>query len=312
DAVTGVGDAADLFAGGRARAVGPHVAVQGVPDLLRTDRKLRHNVFSSLPAVLWAEWVVCMVVLKASAGQVPLRLVEASEDGAVDDLVADLHADPADDVLLVDDLEHDGLAVGPLQGTGEAGALLLGEVDRRRHDGGELLTTLGGDGEVLIDGPVEASTAGGEHRLAGQPDRLGPGLVPQEAADELGLPGGIALTVAQCVTQLRTLGDDALEAEELVLDPIDRARVLGPLESGLHAVPLQAVGEVSLLGPPLRGELRDEPRDALGDLVPEQLRHESGLVRTLPRRVGDGAAQGPVVVEQRGHGEELVRDDDRV
>src|SRR5699024_1022172 len=108
DAVTGVGDAADLFAGGRARVVGPHVAVQGVPDLLRTDRKLRHDVFSSLPAVLWAEWVVCMVVLKASAGQVPLRLVEASEDGAVDDLVADLHADPADDVLLVDDLEHDG------------------------------------------------------------------------------------------------------------------------------------------------------------------------------------------------------------
>jgi hypothetical protein len=49
DAVTGVGHAADLLAGGRAWVVGPDVAVQGVPDLLRTDRELRHVlIFSSV------------------------------------------------------------------------------------------------------------------------------------------------------------------------------------------------------------------------------------------------------------------------
>src|SRR6478672_1192272 len=42
DAVTGVGDAADLFAGGRAGLVGLDERVQCVADLLRTDRKLRH------------------------------------------------------------------------------------------------------------------------------------------------------------------------------------------------------------------------------------------------------------------------------
>ncbi len=42
DAVTGVGDAADLLARGRARLVGAYVAVQRVPDLVRTDRELRH------------------------------------------------------------------------------------------------------------------------------------------------------------------------------------------------------------------------------------------------------------------------------
>ena len=42
DAVAGVRDAADLFAGGRAGLVGLDERVQRVPDLLRTDRKLRH------------------------------------------------------------------------------------------------------------------------------------------------------------------------------------------------------------------------------------------------------------------------------
>jgi hypothetical protein len=46
DAVTGVADAADLFAGGRAGLVGLNELVQRVPDLLRTDRKLRHLISS--------------------------------------------------------------------------------------------------------------------------------------------------------------------------------------------------------------------------------------------------------------------------
>ena len=64
DAVTGVGDAADLFASGNAGLVGPHVAVQGVPDLVRTDRELRHVlIFSSVTGPRWGRslWSVVQV-----------------------------------------------------------------------------------------------------------------------------------------------------------------------------------------------------------------------------------------------------------
>ena len=47
DPVAGVGHATDLFAGGRVRLVGLDVGVQRVPDLLRTDRQLRHRCLVS-------------------------------------------------------------------------------------------------------------------------------------------------------------------------------------------------------------------------------------------------------------------------
>jgi hypothetical protein len=54
DAVAGVGHATDLFARGCAGLVGPDVAVQGVPDLVRTDRELRHVlIFSSVTGPWW-------------------------------------------------------------------------------------------------------------------------------------------------------------------------------------------------------------------------------------------------------------------
>ena len=95
-----------------------------------------------------------------------LRLVETSQDGPVDDLVADLDPDPADDVLVVDDLQLDGLAVDLLQRAGEPGVLLLREVDRGRDDGSQLLATLGRDVEVGLERAVEATTPRRQDRLA--------------------------------------------------------------------------------------------------------------------------------------------------
>ena len=117
DAVAGVGDAADLFARGRAGLVGPDVAVQGVPDLVRTDRELRHVlIFSSVTGPRWGRslWSVVRVQFgggrraagcRSAAGDVPAGLVEAAQDGAVDDLVADLDPDAAHDRGVQDDLE---------------------------------------------------------------------------------------------------------------------------------------------------------------------------------------------------------------
>jgi hypothetical protein len=53
DAVTGLGDTPDLLAGGRLRLVGLDVLLECVPDLVRTDRELRHLV----PALLTTPWL---------------------------------------------------------------------------------------------------------------------------------------------------------------------------------------------------------------------------------------------------------------
>jgi hypothetical protein len=53
DAVTGVDDPADLFPRGLAGLVGLDIGVQRVPDLLGTDRKLRHLFFSPSSPALW-------------------------------------------------------------------------------------------------------------------------------------------------------------------------------------------------------------------------------------------------------------------
>ncbi len=45
DAVAGLGDGADLFAARRVGLVVAHEALQRVPDLVRTDRKVRHFFF---------------------------------------------------------------------------------------------------------------------------------------------------------------------------------------------------------------------------------------------------------------------------
>src|SRR5690606_42058654 len=48
NSVTGIADAAYLLAGGRPGVVGLHIDVLCVPDLIRTDRTLRHVFFSSV------------------------------------------------------------------------------------------------------------------------------------------------------------------------------------------------------------------------------------------------------------------------
>jgi hypothetical protein len=85
DAVAGVGDATDLFAGGGARLVGLDVAVQGVPDLLRTDRELRH--VSDLLLVTRPRWgrslwsvVRCLAVYGCRGG---LRVSRRSRGGGL-------------------------------------------------------------------------------------------------------------------------------------------------------------------------------------------------------------------------------------
>ncbi len=120
NAVTGVGDAADLFAGGRAGLVGLDERVQRVPDLLRTDRKLRHVRSSPRfrPALSESGGVSTKLVC-VSFGTLwdvrrPWRGVRASSlrmIGSVDDLVTDLDLDAAQDPRVDEGVDVDPAAV---------------------------------------------------------------------------------------------------------------------------------------------------------------------------------------------------------
>ena len=107
DAVTGCRDGADLLLAGGRRLVVVDVLLERVPDLLRTDRKFGH-----VPCPLeWVESCVFVVGLWCSAGEPAAGVVEPADDGAVDDVVADLDPEAADQRRVDDHVQLDVLAV---------------------------------------------------------------------------------------------------------------------------------------------------------------------------------------------------------
>ena len=112
------GDGADLLLAGGRRACSPSTYFwQRVPDLLRTDRKLRHVRPSSLGPCL----SVRVVGAAGSAGEPAAGVVEPAGDGAVDDVVTDLDAHAADQLGVDDDVEVDGRVVLPGRAPRRAG-----------------------------------------------------------------------------------------------------------------------------------------------------------------------------------------------
>ena len=100
DAVAGLADPPDLLAGGRAGVVGLDERVQGVPDLLGTDRELRHgwaSLLSCVRVLLWSLW--CRVRTASASWADSSTAVSRRAGGgrrragrhrAVDELAADL------------------------------------------------------------------------------------------------------------------------------------------------------------------------------------------------------------------------------
>ena len=100
DAVTGLGDGADLFLAGRLGLVVRDEPLERVPDLLRTDRELRHRSASALLDLSESVGVCWWSGVGGAVSRPSLRRASSRrlDDGAVDDVVADLDPDAADDV----------------------------------------------------------------------------------------------------------------------------------------------------------------------------------------------------------------------
>jgi hypothetical protein len=123
---------------------------------------------------------------------------------------------------------------------------------------------------------------------------------------EVGLARGVGVAAGQRVAQAGVARDDPLEAEELVLDPVDPARPLGRGQERLHREGLERVGEVALGGPALPGNLADQAGRGLPDLAAEECPGQALLVRGVAAGVGERAPQRGVAVDHGGHREQLL------
>src|SRR4029079_10322011 len=92
------------------------------------------SVISSLLSGVFSSSLHRRSNVSRSADQAPSGVVEPAGDGAVDDLVADLDADAAEDVRVDDDVEVDGRVVLAAEELGQA--LLVGRTHRSRHPSG--------------------------------------------------------------------------------------------------------------------------------------------------------------------------------
>ena len=146
DAVTGGRDGADLLLAGRRRLVVVDVLLERVADLLRTDRQLRH-----VPCLFpwWSSPVSCRVC-GASAGEPAAGVVEPADDGAVDDVVADLDPQAADQLGSTTTCSWTALSYCVAERRGQPLLLVGGQLAGGVHGGDRLLERLGGEVEVLL------------------------------------------------------------------------------------------------------------------------------------------------------------------
>src|SRR5690606_33535023 len=144
DAVTGVGDGSDLLACGGVRLVRLDEALQRVPDLLRSDRQLRHLTYVlALIGAAVRRRASCVRCVVASAGQAPPDLGDAPRDGAVDDLVAHADGESTHDLRRDLDVQVDVPPVHPGERGLQSGLLRLAQRNGGPYHGDVVLGPFG-------------------------------------------------------------------------------------------------------------------------------------------------------------------------
>ena len=151
---------------------------------------------------------------------------------AVDDLVADLHPDPAEDLGVHVEVEVHLAAVELREGGAEALLLRVAQRDRRGDDGDHAVPALGGELGQGLESRFQATSTRRGHKARHQTLGGRVGAAAEQAAQQLALGRGAGGTVGQRGPQLGVRGDDPAEPEQLVLDVVERARLLRGGEVG--------------------------------------------------------------------------------
>lgn len=99
----------------------------------------------------------------------------------------------------------------------------------------------------------------------------------QQGPHEGGFASAIGTTGRERVPQSGVTGDDPLEAEKLVLDPVDMPRPLSARQNALHGKGLQRVGQIPLSGPAPGHALLDQGGSRGADLPAEEAAGKGAL-----------------------------------
>ena len=248
--------------------------VQGVPDLLRTNRQFCHR-FLIRSSYSWCVivWVCCAGQSRGAVRVSPKSLwasAEAAGHRPLDDLVAELDPDPAEhgrvDDVLHRDLAADLLASRPAR---RRCALLVGQRPGDPDGGDHPVLLRRGEGDVALDGVTRTSARG--PRPPAWPARSSPaGPALQQLADQV-LPADRAVdrSLGQRVAQLRSRTrpagrtGTARPRSRPGRPPRSATHQLGP-----HGLPLEGGGEGPTAGPAHRRPPRPRCRRPASETLP--------------------------------------------
>ncbi len=203
-------------------------------------------------------------------------------------------------------------AVELREGGAQASLLHIAQRYRRGDDGDHALPALGGELGQGLQSRLQATSTRRGHKTRHQTlgGRLGPAA--EKAAQQLALGRGGGGAVGQRGAQPGVGGDDPAEPEQLVLDVVERARLLGGGEVGGVRQLLQRVHQVAGLRPAGAHHAGQQVGGRTADLSAEQALGQVGLGLAGLRRVGEDPTQRHLAVEQRGDGGQLVGELGRV
>ena len=245
DAVAGGDDGADLLAGGGLGLVVLDEPVQRVPDLLRTNSEFCHAVLIRSSLTQWCVssgmLVSCVVRRRA------WRLGQAAGHGALDDLVAELDPDPAEQVGVDDVLKGDVAADLLRADPHGALPLVVGQRPGHPHGGDDPVLLSGRQSDVALDGVTEVRSRAATARLASTIVARWPGPPAARRPGPRGATGPPPVTegVAQPGVGLH----QPSEPEQLVLGLVEVAARVGVHQLGPHGLSLEGCGEGPPTGP---------------------------------------------------------------
>ena len=129
-------------------------------------------------------WVQRVVVVRFSTGallqqQGSFCFLQPAQDGAVDDLVADLHPDATHDCRVEHDVDLHRPAIDGRESPTEALTLCVIEGHGGGNGCGQLLAAPGGHSQIALQDPAEAPTPRGDGCLASEADGLGGRITSQ-------------------------------------------------------------------------------------------------------------------------------------
>ena len=260
----------------RARLVAGDEVLEGAADLVRADGDVCHGV----PFVEWS--------VAGSAGELQAKFGESGCDGAVDDVVADLHAQAADDGGV------DRARRCAARGRTALRASRSSVSSCAAVSGAAAVTvaTMPPDASATISAAraeqlADAAAARALHQVTDDREGAGVGLLAEQAVDERGLLGGVAELAADRELELGVARHGTREREQLGLDG---ASPVGAVGDRADADLLDAVDQLVGVRPACRRRASRAATAAAGSSAPK-MRADQRRSSRPPRSTGRRAAR---------------------